>query len=332
MGIIKLLLENGADPYVKSTEYGVDAFETAQYQLSGQPTPTERDVQIQRILTMLWEAVSPTSWRVLHGTDAFAGQNAEVDYKASVKICKEKCLDKNFGAFVLWKGNAYYRHQPADACFEERCDGRGATLYLAPEFSQTALVCFAKTKHEAWAAFVRSEGLSAAGLDPNMHSLTTLRSFMASGCAKQEEQDDDEDEDEDEDEDGVQHKEMETLPLGRTPSEESVGALSDSAWTWMEAGGTEIMPRKASATEMNAFTDAWARAEPEPQPQPQPEPLVSADGALVRQASAGHREARERANVQVEQELVRQTEMEEEHAAILAHIQAMTEGPPTPRG
>mmetsp|Transcript_114735 Transcript_114735/g.365928 ORF Transcript_114735/g.365928 Transcript_114735/m.365928 type:complete len:376 (-) Transcript_114735:186-1313(-) len=71
------------------------------------------------------------------GKDAFHGQDAEQMPASDLAACKRRCRECGYGAFVLWRGTAYFRSRSPDDCTAALSDSVECTTYIdqtrAPE-------------------------------------------------------------------------------------------------------------------------------------------------------------------------------------------------------
>ena len=80
------------------------------------------------------ESEEKLEWEVLTETDVFPGDNAHTMPAGDLDACKQVCIDRQFGAFVTWRGTAYFRSQSPEDCKSHSEPGihGGSTLYIRP--------------------------------------------------------------------------------------------------------------------------------------------------------------------------------------------------------
>jgi len=80
------------------------------------------------------ESEEKLAWEVLTETDVFPGDNAHTMSAGDLDACKQVCIDRQFGAFVTWRGTAYFRSQSPEDCKSHSEPGihGGSTLYIRP--------------------------------------------------------------------------------------------------------------------------------------------------------------------------------------------------------
>jgi len=73
-------------------------------------------------------------WKEFEDVDAFSGQNAETWTKfADFNQAKRHCVKMNFGAFVTFRGNVYFRAQSPGDIGASMKKAMGSNLYLKPD-------------------------------------------------------------------------------------------------------------------------------------------------------------------------------------------------------
>eukprot|EP00755_Sulcionema_specki_P026118 Sspe_Gene.84886::Locus_55738_Transcript_2_2_Confidence_0.800_Length_944::g.84886::m.84886 len=70
-------------------------------------------------------------WEVYEGADAFAGNNAHKMSASDLDECKRVCVERGYGAFVVWKGKAFFRSQDALSCLQHKKPAKSSVLYIA---------------------------------------------------------------------------------------------------------------------------------------------------------------------------------------------------------
>ena len=80
------------------------------------------------------ESEEKLAWEVMTETDVFPGDNAHTMPAGDLDACKQVCIDRQFGAFVTWRGTAYFRSQSPEDCKSHSEPGihGGSTLYIRP--------------------------------------------------------------------------------------------------------------------------------------------------------------------------------------------------------
>jgi len=98
-------------------------------QLCERPLPMAEEVSTEAVADA--ESEATPAWRVLSGKDAFAGDNAYIMPAGDLDACRKECEQRGFGAFVVWRGTAYFRSQTAQECAANQQDQPEGTLHLS---------------------------------------------------------------------------------------------------------------------------------------------------------------------------------------------------------
>jgi len=104
-------------------------------------------------------------FEVLQEKDAFAGKNAHQMPASDLEACKRLCIDRSYGAFVVYRGTAYFRQQAAQQCRCNLTAAPGSCLYLSHA-------------HEA------SEGESAVPAEP-AEAMERFKVLLQSGAEQE---------------------------------------------------------------------------------------------------------------------------------------------------
>eukprot|EP00929_Paragymnodinium_shiwhaense_P065833 TRINITY_DN32985_c0_g2_i1.p1 TRINITY_DN32985_c0_g2~~TRINITY_DN32985_c0_g2_i1.p1 ORF type:complete len:325 (-),score=83.89 TRINITY_DN32985_c0_g2_i1:212-1186(-) len=76
--------------------------------------------------------VAEQPWLEQPDTDSYGGQDAEYVRFFDANQCKEICIQKGYGGFVVHKGWAYFRRHSRDDLLAGRKAYRGSTMYIRP--------------------------------------------------------------------------------------------------------------------------------------------------------------------------------------------------------
>jgi len=74
--------------------------------------------------------------RELAGFEEMPGKDIRLDslghqmLVSDLRACKRLCRFRGYGAFVVYNGRAFFKHQPAKQCLEFLVDHQGCTVYL----------------------------------------------------------------------------------------------------------------------------------------------------------------------------------------------------------
>jgi len=63
--------------------------------------------------------------------DAFVGSNAELMSAANLCAVKQHCVERGYGGFAVWSGNAYFRAESAEACRLNLVDAPTVKFYIS---------------------------------------------------------------------------------------------------------------------------------------------------------------------------------------------------------
>lgn len=76
------------------------------------------------------EEASEAGFDTAVGRDCFPGEDAHAMSAADLAACRRVCVQRGFGAFTVFHGQAYFRAQPPAACAGALEEAEGATCYV----------------------------------------------------------------------------------------------------------------------------------------------------------------------------------------------------------
>ena len=88
---------------------------------------------MQLILCRVGLDYTASTWEVWSDVDAFPGNNAhqmEMLGRTELEACKRLCRECTYGAFVVYRGTAYFRRESTQSCRAKMVRTEEATLYL----------------------------------------------------------------------------------------------------------------------------------------------------------------------------------------------------------
>eukprot|EP00928_Gymnodinium_smaydae_P072988 TRINITY_DN56261_c0_g1_i1.p1 TRINITY_DN56261_c0_g1~~TRINITY_DN56261_c0_g1_i1.p1 ORF type:complete len:583 (-),score=107.58 TRINITY_DN56261_c0_g1_i1:74-1822(-) len=82
-------------------------------------------------LELYFPRAAGVGFEAVAARDAFPGSNAYRMKASSLESCKQLCLERGFGAFVVYQGYAYFRSQSAKLCREHLVEAPESAIYLS---------------------------------------------------------------------------------------------------------------------------------------------------------------------------------------------------------